>query len=226
MKIFERISSLRSALGLSREQFSGLVDISVNTLRAIETKERSPRSEVLEKISNQYPQLAAWLLIEEKVNDVRQENLDSFYTNREFTQIVALADARSMEKLPITSNCMSSLTLIQAIDDETTLSGLITLSEWPSPTNYPNKICVMIKSGNLNLFSDHRGKLALDTFRTWLRNNNQHLLESCTIRFAHEESIENAIASGEFEETIPHVALPHDDLIIEAKKRFEAWKHN
>jgi transcriptional regulator with XRE-family HTH domain len=62
METHERIARLRDSLGLTRERFEEITQISRNTIRAIETKGVTPRSDVLVKISQAWPCYALWLL--------------------------------------------------------------------------------------------------------------------------------------------------------------------
>jgi transcriptional regulator with XRE-family HTH domain len=118
MEIFEKIAKLRASLGLTRERFGEAVDISVNTIRAIETKGVTPKSDVLEKIVARWPCYALWLLTEEdaplagqfspveKIGDLEYENvayeiIDVIDRNLDQT----IVKAESIEKVIFLQTC-------------------------------------------------------------------------------------------------------------------------
>jgi len=116
MEIYERISELRGCLGLTRERFEGLTQVSRNTLRAIETKGVTPGSDVLVKISKVWPCYALWLLTGEdaplagQLSPVRRD--ESLNNESMAYQIVDVID-RDLDRTIVKSSEIEEIIFLQ-----------------------------------------------------------------------------------------------------------------
>ena len=62
MSFSERVKVLRESQRLNRVQFSEYLETPTATIDGIETKGRSPRLELIQKIVNRFPSFCFWLV--------------------------------------------------------------------------------------------------------------------------------------------------------------------
>lgn len=120
MDISEKITKLRKSLGLSQVKFSEAIGISVNTIRAIETKGVTPKSDVLEKISAVWRFYALWLLTEEDAPLAGQfspiENIDYLNNEKRVYQIIDVVSPRNLDHMKVKPSFIERALFLQTAD--------------------------------------------------------------------------------------------------------------
>lgn len=225
----KRLELLRKFNGsLSRSQLSALCGVPESTIVNIESKGKSPKADTLIKIAEAFPRFAAWLLIGDKTRANHQIDLDEDLQEKLYKssrlQIIESVDARFMSDSFIKPGAMKSLTLMQSLEDETELGGYIELEDSRSYSyeGYAGR-CVFITLGNINLYSTHGGKLALEVFRMWLSEFAPHLLKSADIFFSHSSLLSNVWKNSSCGEYLK--VDQSNDFTRVTVELFDKWKN-
>jgi len=173
--ISEKILMLRGFLGLTRIEFSESIGFSINTLKAIEQKGVTPKSDVLIRIANTWPKYANWLLLGE--GDL--ESLEELDQHLESYIVIDSVDARFMEQCVVKNDRLAKLLFLQSEESED-LAALFLIDQ---PTLYEisnTPKCagsVWVKPGNINFSRNNGGGWSvLRSFRSWLIERNSDLV--------------------------------------------------
>jgi transcriptional regulator with XRE-family HTH domain len=178
--ISEKILVLRGFLDLTRVEFSESIGFSINTLKAIEQKGVTPKSDVLVRIANTWPKYANWLLLGEG----SLESLEALDKGLENYAIIDSVDARFMEQCVVKSDRLSKLVFLQSEESED-LAALFLIDQPAlyAISNSPKCVgSVWVKSGNMNFTRNNGGGWSvLRSFRSWLIEENSDLVRKAEL---------------------------------------------
>lgn len=181
-KFSERIRLIRASTGLSRAAFAKKIGVAAATMDGIENKDRTPRGDLLEKITREYPSFGMYLITGTYGFTIPQlppvEDIVK-YSPYEFIDEV---DARYMDECTVKPSSFKKLYLVQSSKNESDLGAIITVGNEIELENRKVTRAVWVKAGSINFASKHGGKIALAEFRDWLSTNVPHLLEGAEFK--------------------------------------------
>lgn len=114
----ERITKIRSGLGISLDQMAKEMGVPAPTLKGVIYGEKTPKADLIEKLVSVWPQYALWLISGEKEYLAGQhEPLYEGASNAAF-QIIESVDARNMDQIIVNSKHIKEAIFVQSVADD------------------------------------------------------------------------------------------------------------
>lgn len=223
VSIPNRIEQLRQTVGLSRKEFGQILGVSFRTLEGIEQRGNIPKSDILAKISEQWPEFSLWLLTGKSYPLKAQVTPRSY--GKEGIHIIDSIDPRYLDNYMIKNEFFRAgeFVFIQNAEKKESLGGLFLLDEsLRNYYTYPNKrYAIWLRSGYMNFDSTHGGRNVLRDFREQLQTLDKDLS-------LINSSIYVQLKSESFDELEKYLSIDlsflEDVKFSDLKNRFEEWK--
>ncbi len=114
----ERITKIRSGLGISLDQMAKDMGVPVPTLKGVIYGDKTPKADLIEKLVSVWPQYALWLISGEKEYLAGQYGpCSEMFSNVAF-QIVDSVDARNMDQIIINPKHIKEAIFLQSVGDD------------------------------------------------------------------------------------------------------------
>lgn len=114
----ERITKIRSGLGISLDQMAKDMGVPVPTLKGVIYGDKTPKADLIEKLVSVWPQYALWLISGEKEYLAGQyEPSSETFSNVAF-QIVDSVDARNIDQIIVHSKFIKEAIFLQSVGDD------------------------------------------------------------------------------------------------------------
>lgn len=180
--IHEKIEMIRAGKGMTQQELSEALGISINTLKGMLRRGSSPKFEVIEKIGQLWPEYAYWLLTE-KTSPPMHCAPAGFMPETNY-KIIDVVFADGMHRGLVRPETMGRLKFLQDPTDRNLLAAVIEIKDgyhYKFVGEVNEKLCVWIEPEQMNFNSDGGGKTTLSLFRRWLKENNSDLIKTAVM---------------------------------------------
>lgn len=218
--IGRKFRQIRDFLGLSRSEMGDRLDVPGRSLEGVELGRRTPGTDFLLRVVEQWPQYALWLLTDQTIPQYGQVEPTTNPKPVSELWITEIADARFLEAMETKPGALQKLIFLQSEETENALAALFYLPEEGNPSIPGVSIqrAILTRTGNINFASTHGGRLALLAMRDWLDQENPSLIrgaEFCTIS---TNDLESLSASGRIKSNLIKANQTHHH-----HERFVNW---
>lgn len=184
----DRIRTLRESLGLSRQAFADALSTSPRTIQAIEQKGQVPRSDLISKISEVWPQYTLWITSGTNDLPIKQDIPSQLQETENWIdswRVIQQLTTSNLDQCAIKPEWFDKIIFLQG-DDIDDLMALIVVRVIQDK----DRVAIKVGYGEMT-FESPAGIDALNTFKGWINNNRPDLIKTAKLFLTSTEKMDS-----------------------------------